>query len=612
MKDFKLANVVFSIPLSSSDAADLCFRSNGEAAVREDGSLGFLGEVDFFTYFNAFSLSKWCRYTSIESPVLRLKTGAGAFTLHWKFACENGRIEECGKVAFECADGESVELPVPEVPGALVGFSLESTDPAVLEQASYHASVEEASVRDVRIALCTTTFKKEKYIAENIQTVRDEILESPDDISRHFHMYVVDNGKTLDASALSEGGVTVLPNENVGGSGGFARGMIAALEGAFNPTHVLLMDDDVRMSSESFKRVFALLSLVNDEYKDAFVEGAMLKMEDPTLQFEDVSYVDKSGVYDRVKPDLRMSSIQNVVKSEMTSVEVSQAYGAWWYCCIPVAKIRDHGLPLPLFVRCDDVEYGMRCQPIFMTLNGICVWHEGFGGRFRAAVDCYLYVRNFLILIAVDQSASERLFLERTKRNLRIYLRLMSYDAADLILDGWEDYLKGPSFLKTVDGANLLKEKSKKNERLSPVGDLNLEAPLPSCDDRELDPDWQSSLALKLWRMLPYDRHLLPDWLLRSGTAAVCVSGCAKPSSSTVARRCLVALDADRKHGAVRVMDRERYREIKKRWRSLEKRQRMLGAEISREWHAARGELTSLAFWKAYLGLDGQVREPKL
>ena len=83
MKDFKLANVVFSDPFPSSDAADLCFRSNGRAAVQEDGSLGFLGEVDFFTYFNAFSLSKWRRYTSIGSPVLRLKTGDGAFTLHW-------------------------------------------------------------------------------------------------------------------------------------------------------------------------------------------------------------------------------------------------------------------------------------------------------------------------------------------------------------------------------------------------------------------------------------------------------------------------------------------------------------------------------------------------
>ena len=56
-------------------------------------------------------------------------------------------------------------------------------------------------------------------------------------------MFVVDNGRTLDAEGLSDDLITVIPNENVGGAGGFARGMIAALESDEDFTHVLLMDD---------------------------------------------------------------------------------------------------------------------------------------------------------------------------------------------------------------------------------------------------------------------------------------------------------------------------------------------------------------------------------
>lgn len=36
----------------------------------------------------------------------------------------------------------------------------------------------------------------------------------------------MDNGRSLDVEGLSGGGVFIHPNPNVGGSGGFARGMI--------------------------------------------------------------------------------------------------------------------------------------------------------------------------------------------------------------------------------------------------------------------------------------------------------------------------------------------------------------------------------------------------
>ena len=149
----------------------------------------------------------------------------------------------------------------------------------------------------IRDRLCTTTFLKEDYIIPNIELVKNEVLAADDVIAKNFHMFVIDNGRTLDAEALSDEGVTILPNPNVGGSGGFARGMMEAMKHDENFTHVLLMDDDVSISTESLRRTFNLLSLATGKYKNAFINGAMLVAEEPNRQFEDVSYVVNSGAY---------------------------------------------------------------------------------------------------------------------------------------------------------------------------------------------------------------------------------------------------------------------------------------------------------------------------
>ncbi len=87
-----------------------------------------------------------------------------------------------------------------------------------------------------------------------------------------------------------------------------------------------------------------------------------------------------TGAYRRVKEDLNVGKLSDILENERTNVEVDQAYGAWWYSCIPVKAIEKNGLPMPFFIRCDDVEFGMRNKPVYMTMNCICVWHASFEG----------------------------------------------------------------------------------------------------------------------------------------------------------------------------------------------------------------------------------------
>lgn len=603
MQNFVLSNIVLNVPFDE-DTLSLCFRTDGTWSLDEIGALRFSGTVDFLTYFNALSLRKWHQYTCVQDIRLQIKLeSSDEVFIGWHSVADKGSVSLLAQPQL-CTPNDDgiVDVPVPSSDAALLGFFLDTNGSCRLLHASFYAIVPDEHIRRVELAVCTTTFRKEAYIEANIQAIKQEVLASNDALASHFRMFVVDNGRTLDVEALSCPGITIIPNANVGGSGGFARGMLEALDYPTELTHVLLMDDDVKMSPESFKRIFALLSLARDAYADAFVEGAMLKMEEPTVLFEDVAYVNKTGVYQKIKPDLHVDKVRDLLRSETENVEVNNAYGAWWLCCIPLAVVRQRGLPLPLFVRCDDVEFGLRNQPTIMSMNGVCVWHEGFNDRFRPSVDCYHYVRNFLIMSAVDGVVNERLFLARTERKLRLYLRMMNYGAVELLLDGWEDYLRGPAYLKQANGEEIMKEKAAKNERLVPVAELDqrLVAELP-IDEEVISPDWVSSRLLGLWRTLPYDRHFLPDSLLRSKPAAICVSGCAKPSLATVACTTLVALDRTAENGIVRTMDRDRYRTIKKRWKHIKQDHKKRGAQVAAEWRAAKEELTSTAFWRDYL-----------
>ena len=619
--DHTLSNIVLPKGAEPLGGWDLYIKTpEGSVCAPEINGCLLQGSVDFFTYFNACSLAKWKKYAGIKRVYLHLEFANEA--INKEYACTiqffgrsyldsaasslasgvrltstMGKTKENGSLVFD--------LLIPETDYEVIGFALDVRGGVVLEKAYYYARVAEEQINPVKIALCTTTFLKEDYIIPNIELVKNEVLAADDVIAKNFHMFVIDNGRTLDAEALSDEGVTVLPNPNVGGSGGFARGMMEAMKHDENFTHVLLMDDDVSISTESLRRTFNLLSLATGKYKNAFINGAMLVAEEPNRQFEDVSYVVNSGAYASVKSNkYYMDQQQYIVRNEHIDVEIPKAYGAWWFSCIPVSAIEQVGLPLPLFVRCDDVEYGMRAKPIYMTMNGICVWHDGFMGRSRASVDSYQYVRNFLIMIAMTDCSSQDLFMLRMERALRLQLRVMSYDAADLILDGIADYLKGPDYFASLNGEEVIKRNAKKNEKLVPLDELAEPYRNVSYNKRLLGDQSYIKPFLKLMRTLPYDRHLLPDVLLRDTPEAVFYSGLSILSPRTIGTKTLVAIDLEGNQGAVRHMDRERYQHIMDRWKALKSELKERGDEVRAAYKEALPYLTSTEFWEKYLGLD--------
>lgn len=614
---FKLANVLLRVDEFLEDHPDLLYHATSMARYEEvTDSLAFSGRVDFLTYFNALSLAKWRKYTDIDNLQLHLELVGDPCRIGLMRAYRQvgePRVETVADHLTKPPDDVtplSIDIDIDIDDAVLVGFSLETGGTASIRNAFFATDVDEGQVRRTHLALCTTTFRKEEYILPNIEMIRNEVIESDEPIADAIHLFVVDNGRTLDAAKLTGGQVTVCPNPNVGGSGGFARGMLEALHSDEPFTHVILMDDDVRVFPESFKRTFNLLSLRNEGYADAFISGAMLELQNPDQQFEDVSYTQQTGGYHRVKDTMDLSQLKQLVLNETTPVEPDNAYGAWWYNCIPIEAIRANGLPMPFFVRCDDVEYGVRCGATYMTMGGICVWHSRFEGRFKASVDGYQYVRNFLVTLAVTECSSEAAFLVRYWRTLSIFLRTMNYEAADLWLDGLEDYLKGPQFLATADGSRIMREKGAKNEVLVPIEQLDPQI----MSQVTIRPEWLTtdsqthSLAERLLMTLPHDRHLMPSKLLRSEPTMIFHSGNCAPWHEVAMRDTLVALDATGTKGHIRRLDRARYRQLVSRYHALLKRYHKTHRDVAESYREAYRYLTSEGFWRSYLEL-AELRE---
>lgn len=621
MSLFKFANIILEQNPRAVSHPGLYCRSDRPVIFDEqvgEWCLYGKGTYDFTTYFNALSVLKLRRYTSASRFFVHLELkGASCVyrqTTGDAFASRPEALEHTA-VQIPASDewaAYDLELSV-DYDAVLAGFELACDGPVYVGDC-YYSLEPAAPLRDVELCLATTTFKKEEFIEANIAAIKHSILGSGEDIARHFTMRVVDNGRTLDIERLQDEHVFISPNDNVGGAGGFARGMIEAMEQKPRATHVLLMDDDVAVSPESIKRTYNLLRLVNDEYADAFVSGAMLNFEIADEQWEDTGLLAPNGLLAPAKPPLRLTRFEDLVYNELFRVPkdvaaLRQRYAAWWYCCIPVTAIEKHGLPMPVFVRFDDVEFGVRCAPTLMTMNGLCVWHMPFNARYNAAVERYQTTRNTMIALCTAGHEPKEGFLDELHNNIRLELKKFGYENAELCLEGFEDFMMGPDYLATPGVAEeTFMDSNRMKERLVPFDELEAQAHelgltdfyISRIDRQFIDSDRARGLVERLSDFATDNRQKL---FVNEGEgyAVIPVEGWVYPAGVIRGKKYLIIVDWHNRAGVIRVKDPERYARIVKRYKADLKQFRRCGKDVIRAYRERRGELTSTAFWKRYL-----------
>lgn len=623
MTSMKFANILLETNPRSVAYPALYCRSDHPVIFNEaqgEWEMYGAGTFDFSTYFNSLSVRKLKQFTKAKSFTLHLELKGAACevqqTMGDAFAHDPIEVEGVHRGLSASRQWQSVDMPLTITDDmVIVGFIIK-TEGSVDIRNSYYELEIDGDLNDVELVLSTTTFKKEAFIERNIGLVKEQIVESADPIAKHFHMYVMDNGRTLDAEKLTSDRITVIPNDNVGGAGGFTRGMITAMEQDPKATNILLMDDDVAVSPESIKRTYNLLRILKEEHREDMVSGAMLNYEVGEDQWEDIGNMTPQGTFAGCKPGMRLTLFEDLIYNEMftpTKWQRNNMYAAWWYCCIPISVIEKNGLPLPVFVRCDDAEYGIRCKTGFITMNSLCVWHMSFFERYNAAVERYQTTRNTMIAQATCGMAPDADFMKELHNNIRLELKKFGYANAELCLDAFEDFLKGPEFIKKPGQseksfmvANRNKEQLVDFETLQSRADQDPELAgfsIKNVDRQLIDGDKSRSLAERLEDLITDNnqRYIKKDG---AGYAVIPLQGWLYPAGAIRGKHKLVVLDWYNRKGTIRTRDVQRYQKIKKRYMRDLKYYKANINRLRKEYAAARAELTSVEYWKNYLKMD--------
>lgn len=419
--------------------------------------------IGFDTYFNGFSADKWKKYTVLDQLELRLVlSGKVKVTLYARQKLHEQVITRIMSETIADADTKQTFDFTYDWDSAkgMLAFELEALDgEGAFYGGAYCSRTAEQKIQDVTLAAGICTFRREAYVKKNLQVLQNEIMDNKDSVLYgRLEVFVSDNGKTLDAAEFIHERVHLYPNRNVGGAGGFTRCLLEMKKSAAQTgvTHALLMDDDVVIEPQALERTYMLLALRRETYQDMFVGGAMLRLDEQAVQFEAgaVWHAD-TGMMHPLKSGLDLRNCESCLYNEM---EEYVNYNAWWYCCFPLATASDDNLPLPLFIKMDDVEYGVRNIKHLVLMNGICVWHEPFEHKYASSLE-YYNVRNRLVNCALHSNAYHALTLQR--QMLAFCLREITYyryKNVDLYLRGIQDFLKGPLWLMRQDAQKLHQE----------------------------------------------------------------------------------------------------------------------------------------------------------
>ncbi|TVO35966.1 glycosyltransferase family 2 protein [Vibrio algivorus] len=383
------------------------------------------------TFYNSFSLSKWIEFCSFSSLFFYLK-GEGEVKVSLIYSVLGS--EDLVIASKNCILPGEVELDLSHVCDfnkGLVYVLFEPLTDGVLTDAGYFTKDE--PINHIKLGLVITHFNRQEAIQKSTKRLAEELL-SDDYYRENITLTVIDNSQ--NSGVEEQDNLKVINNLNLGGSGGFSRGLLELdTDGTY--THCLFMDDDASCETEAIRRTFHMLQYAKDP--KLAISGALLREDKKNILWE------KGAIFDGMcRPEyfgLDMTKPENLLIAEQKDKE--NIYGAWWFFAFNIKGLKAY--PIPFFVRGDDVSFSLTNDFKTITVNGIASYGEDFGLK-SGAMPLYLDVRSHLV---------EQLYmLQHTKKQLfKTIVRFFAsaifsynYGTARSIIQAVDDFMEGPSF----------------------------------------------------------------------------------------------------------------------------------------------------------------------
>jgi galactofuranosylgalactofuranosylrhamnosyl-N-acetylglucosaminyl-diphospho-decaprenol beta-1,5/1,6-galactofuranosyltransferase len=419
------------------------------------------------TYFNGFPAGYWRRWSVVGEVRLDLTvSGAGAHVIVYR-SMANGRSQRVDGWTCETSGSSSVSFDltlVPFVDGGWYWFDIVAGDePALIEEATWSAEVpaDRADVGSVTVGI--TTMNRPGYCSaliaqigadEDVLSLTDEVLVMEQGTDK-----VADDPGFAKTESLLQGKLRVIEQGNIGGSGGFARAQFEALK-AGTSKYVLFLDDDIIAEPESILRAVTFGDLAR---RPTIVGGHMFSIYAKTVLHSFGENVNRHRFWwmsPKWAEDEWDFGARNLRSTRFLHRRLDVDFNPWFMCLIPLEVVREIGLSLPLFIKWDDSEYGVRAQAAgypTVSLPGAAVWHIPWTDK-NDALDwqAYFHMRNRFIAALLHSPFEHGGRLLRESLNHQIkHLIAMQYSTVELRHMALVDALAGPEGLHAQLGTKL-------------------------------------------------------------------------------------------------------------------------------------------------------------
>ncbi|MBC2933839.1 glycosyltransferase [Nocardioides sp. zg-1228] len=417
--------------------------------------------LSFGTYFNAFPASYWRRHTVVTDVDLTVDVvGAGTVvTVYKSMARGHAQRIESAVVAGEGPDARarlSFALTLkPFVDGGWYWYDVVAGDHgASIEGAEWTAQVPADRAEHGTVDLCITTMLPDMSAqllgqlgaAEELHPYLDTVM-----VMDQGKQKVTDSPYFPEAERGLGDMLRVIVQGNLGGSGGYARGQLESVRKG-TATYAMMMDDDVVCEPEGIIRAVTFGDLAK---RPTIVGGHMFNLYNRAELHSFGEIVQPWRFWWQTRLDGYSQwdfAARNLRSARWLHKRADVDFNGWFMCLIPRVVLEEIGLSLPIFIKWDDSEFGLRAKEAgypTVSFPGAAVWHVPWTDK-NDGVDwqSYFHHRNRIIaaLLHSPYERGGRMVRESLNHQVK-HLASLQYSTAELRHLAMEDVLRGPHAL---------------------------------------------------------------------------------------------------------------------------------------------------------------------
>jgi galactofuranosylgalactofuranosylrhamnosyl-N-acetylglucosaminyl-diphospho-decaprenol beta-1,5/1,6-galactofuranosyltransferase len=413
-------------------------------------------KLSFGTYFNAFPASYWRRWTIVDDVTLTIEVrGRGATVIVYK-SMAKGHAQRVAAESTEDGEVTRFTFPLtlkPFIDGGWYWYDVVAgDDDVVVSSAEWTAEVPDDRADHGTVDIVITTMNRPDYVSKLLTQIGDteELRPYLDTVMTiEQGTQLMRDSEFFPAAEKSLGGLLrVIEQGNLGGSGGYARGQLESVKKG-TATYAMMMDDDVVCEPEGIIRAITFGDLAK---RPTIVGGHMFNIYKRSQLHSFGEIVQPWRFWWKTREDGYNEwdfAARNLRSARWLHKRADVDFNGWFMCLIPRQVLAEVGLSLPLFLKWDDSEFGLRAREHgypTVSFPGAAVWHIPWTDK-NDALDwqSYFHQRNRFVAALLHSTYPNGGRMVRESLNHQIkHLVAMQYATVAMRHQALEDVLAGP------------------------------------------------------------------------------------------------------------------------------------------------------------------------